>query len=721
MKYHLTDILDIEELKKLCENFTNINGTVTAILDLEGNVLVATGWQPICTQFHRINSETKKRCTESDTILAGQLKDGHKYNVYKCRNGLVDVAMPIIVGGNHVGNLFTGQFFTEKADIEFFRNQARKYNFNETDYLSALEKAPIFNEDQVKANISFLVQLTEMIGNIGLKNLFSLEQTKQLEIERANLKAINEEYIALNEEYKVQNEELHQAKLTAEKSEQHNQMLFEILPIGLALTKITGELVYVNKAFTDIIGYSEKEALKLTYWDITPQKYAEQEQQQLDSLNTTGFYGPYEKEYRHKSGKLIPVRLRGRIVIINDEKFIWSSFEDISEKKKYEQELLFAKEKAEESDHLKTAFLQNMSHEIRTPMNAIMGFSDLLMNNFDDKPKLKMFSNIINQRCSDLLEIINDILDISKIESGQLPVNIEECNLIELFDELSDFFKEYQNRLGKQHINFSLKVQNQLPEIIISTDKIKLKQIFINLISNAFKFTDTGKIEGGCKFEENHKLVFYVSDTGIGIPSDKQATVFERFTQLHQSSRKNMGGTGLGLPIVKGLVGLLGGEIFLESESNKGSTFTFSFPYNTVSPFVHQPFVTRKQNYDGFVNKTILIVEDDYYNQEYLKEILSGTDLTILKAENGKEAVEISTSQPVDLVLMDIRLPDMDGYKATNQIKQHKPKLKIIAQTAYASHDERQKALYAGCDDYISKPTKKDLLLSMINNHLSIK
>jgi PAS domain S-box-containing protein len=589
MKYHLTELLNIEELNRLCEKFTNINGIVTAILDLEGNLLVATGWQPICTQFHRIHCETKRCCTESDTILAGQLKQGEKYTVYKCKNGMVDVAMPIMVGGDHVGNFFTGQFFTEKADVEFFRNQARKYNFNEAEYLSALEKVPVFSQDQIKANISFLLQLTETLGNIGLKKILSLEQTKQLEIERANLKAINEEY-------KTQNEKLHQAILIAEKNDQYNQMLFEILPIGLALTKMTGELVYVNKAFTEIIGYSEEEAHQLTYWDITPQKYTEQEQQQLNNLSLTGFYGPYEKEFRHKSGDLIPVRLLGRIVTINDEKFIWSSFENISEKKKHEQQLLLAKEKAEESDRLKTIFLQNMSHEIRTPMNAIVGFSGLLDSHFDDKPKLKLFSDIIGQRCNDLLEIINDILDISKIESGQLSVHNEKCNLMDLFDELSHFFMEYRNRLGKQQIKFNLQALCEPSDCIIVADKIKLKQIFINLISNAFKFTENGSIEGGCRLDQNQKLLFYVSDTGIGIPPDKQGVVFERFSQLQDSSKKNIGGTGLGLPIVKGLINLLGGEISLESEINKGSTFSFTFPYKTARPIHPESSVIENTN-----------------------------------------------------------------------------------------------------------------------------
>jgi len=247
---------------------------------------------------------------------------------------------------------------------------------------------------------------------------------------------------------------------------------------------------------------------------------------------------------------------------------------------------------------------------------------------------------------------------------------------------------------------------------------VKLKQIFINLISNAFKFTDEGKIESGCKFDKNHNLLFFVTDTGIGIPSDKHEVVFERFYQLHQGTKKNIGGTGLGLPIVKALVGLLGGEIFLESEPKKGSSFSFTIPYKTIEQGHIEPVLIEKRTGNKFIGKTILIVEDDLFNAEYIKEVLSDYSLNILQAEYGKQAVEISLSQHIDLILMDIRLPDISGYEATQQIKHQKPHLKIIAQTAYAAQDEKRKAIEAGCIDYISKPTKKEVLLSMLNKYL---
>jgi PAS domain S-box-containing protein len=389
---------------------------------------------------------------------------------------------------------------------------------------------------------------------------------------------------------------------------------------------------------------------------------------------------------------------------------------DITDYKQIQLELIEAKDQAEQSNKLKTAFLQNMSHEIRTPMNAIMGFAELLNEEFDDKEKLEKYTNIINQRCSDLLDIINGILDVAQIESGLLPVNIEQCLLSDLLREVFDFFKEFQRKQDKQHINFE--IQSNLPLDTIYTDMVKLKQILINLISNSFKFTDRGYVKIGCSLDKNDNLIFSVSDSGIGIPEEKKEYIFERFAQLESKPGRIYGGTGLGLSIVKGLVDLLKGKIWLESEVGKGTAFYFTIPSGeAIVTTTSSEKVDIDANFN-FQNKTVLIVEDDPFNAEYLIELLSNTGISIIHSGYGNEAVEVIKNHEVDIILMDVRLPDIDGYTATRLIKKIKPGITVIAQTAYALPYDSKEAFSAGCDYYISKPASRQKILTVLQKFL---
>ena len=371
------------------------------------------------------------------------------------------------------------------------------------------------------------------------------------------------------------------AEKTLQESEEKFRRIFEDhSAIKLLVDPGQGNIIDANKSAAAYYGWSREELRGMNIEQINTIPFGEIKKniESVLSEEQTQF------EFRHKlkNGSIRDVEVFSSRIKIGNREVLHSIIHDITERKLVEKELIKAKEQAEESDRLKTAFLQNMSHEIRTPMNAIMGFSSLLVDYYNDKPKLEQFSEIINLRCNDLLEIINDILAISKIESGQLPVNKEECNLNNLFSEIAEFFKEHQKKMGKQHVKFEMKALCIQPEYIIITDKVKLRQIFINLIGNAFKFTDTGKIEGGCKLDENGDLLFYVSDTGIGIPPDKQDVIFNRFIQLPHDKNISHSGTGLGLAIVKGLITLLGGRIWLESEPENlkegkagGTTFYF--------------------------------------------------------------------------------------------------------------------------------------------------
>ncbi|PKQ62022.1 hypothetical protein BZG02_13870 [Labilibaculum filiforme] len=382
------------------------------------------------------------------------------------------------------------------------------------------------------------------------------------------------------------------------------------------------------------------------------------------------------------------------------------------------KELIQAEGRAVESDRLKTIFLQNMSHEIRTPMNAIMGFSSLLSDQLDNKECVEEYSNIITQRCNDLLSIINDIIDISKIETEQVLFEIEECNLPTTILEIEALFREEQIRQNKQTIQLVSNHSEINMETFI-TDKEKLKKIATNLISNALKFTDKGTIKIDLEIDTHKNIILRVSDTGIGIPNSEFKHIFERFAQIEQGANRIFSGTGLGLSIVQGLTNSLQGTIHIDSDLGKGSTFTITLPQKSIrkNSNAKPKYHASMQEYD-FDGKTILIVEDDETNALYLKEVFSRTPAKIIHANNGATAVKIALSQNIDVVLMDIRLPDFSGYEATQQIKKGKRDMVIIAQTAYASSQDRQKAFDSGCNEYLSKPVKAKNLLELVNKHL---
>ena len=391
---------------------------------------------------------------------------------------------------------------------------------------------------------------------------------------------------------------------------------------------------------------------------------------------------------------------------------------NITERKEAEKRLLEAKYKAEESDKLKTAFLSNMSHEIRTPMNAIVGFSDLLTDENLTQEERRDFIAQINQGADDLMRLIDDIIDIAKIEAGQVNVYISECFIGELFKELQMMFLQNIKRSGKDQVVLNVRWDWPTDELAIYTDPFRLKQILINLLSNAVKFTDEGEIVLGIE-EHQEGVRFYVKDSGIGIREEKQRVIFDRFMQAHDTKTKLYGGTGLGLTISKNLTELLGGEIGVESVSGRGATFWFILPRNEV-PLKHEA-AHRAPRSDilSWKGKKMLIAEDDHSNYYFLFEALKDTGVEILWSKNGEETLEIFRKhEDLDLVLMDIQMPLKNGYECTRIIKEERPEVAVIAQTAYAMSGEREFSRKAGCDDYLSKPIKVSELLDVIAKHI---
>lgn len=370
------------------------------------------------------------------------------------------------------------------------------------------------------------------------------------------------------------------------------------------------------------------------------------------------------------------------------------------------------KDKAEESDKLKSAFLANMSHEIRTPLNAISGFAELLCMNSPDDSESKSYKKIIMNSSSELLHLINDILDYSKIEAGQLVLSNEVFSLNQLFDELNI---TYQKKLESKHVaNLEIRFVYGHERVNLNLDRQRVKQILINLLDNALKFTDKGIIEVGTSIKGND-CVIWVKDTGIGIPEDSLELIFERFRQAAKTPTKIYGGTGLGLSICKGLTQMLGGDIWVDHNPNGGAIFSFSLPFDSKldlpKSVENKPF-DKVPNWKG---KSFLVVEDDNLAVKLISQFLKYTGVEIVAFDNAELAIDSIKVREFDLILMDIRiLGEIDGLEATKIIKRLKPNIPIIAQTAFAMDLDKERALISGCDYYLSKPFTSEMLINAI-------
>lgn len=371
-----------------------------------------------------------------------------------------------------------------------------------------------------------------------------------------------------------------------------------------------------------------------------------------------------------------------------------------------------AKEKAEESDRLKTAFLQNISHEIRTPLNGIMGFAELLKTSEEDDEKRNEYIDIINASSQNLSALMDDLIDISRIEAGVIDLHISSFNLCDLLKELELFFDK-----SAKEKNLEISFSCNLKDGIIESDRSRIVQILNNLISNAIKFTEKGHVHVKVG-QSGNRLEFSVIDSGIGIKEEDLAIIFDRFTQADMGLTRMYGGTGLGLSIAKGYVEYLGGKISVKSEFGKGSEFTFTIPVDFKSSEQNEPIVKRESRFIKDKIK-ILVAEDEDFNFFYIREMLKKQNCIITRAVNGLEAVELfKQNMDFDIILMDIKMPEMNGYDATRKIREINQVVPIIAVTAFAFSTDQQRSVDLRFDDYITKPITPNTLFDRINNIL---
>jgi PAS domain S-box-containing protein len=559
-----------------------------------------------------------------------------------------------------------------------------------------------------------LIISDEVIGVIAVQSYTDAEQYSHRELELLKFVADQIATVILRKS----------AEESYHKERAYLDQLFESSPEAIVQIDVYGIVHNINSEFTKLFGYTQPELLGKNIDDFITAPEVLDEAIRITGGVMKGEISELETKRMHKDGHLIDVSVLVTPILINSEiTGGYGIYRDITDRKKIEKNLITAKERAEESDKLKSAFLSNMSHEIRTPMNAILGFSTLLTDPSVSDEERAEFLRIIKERGSDLMRIIDDIIDVAKIESGQIKVEIKECQVNLLMTNLHATLTEVKRKSAKTSIVLNCLPGNTDKGFTILTDGNRLRQVMTNLIENAIKFTDEGFVEFGYSLKtigDDAFIEFFVRDTGIGIPKESQDVVFERFRQVDDTNTRKYGGTGLGLTISKNLIRLLGGDIRLESEHGKGTTFFVLLPLQTAAhdvPETAKPKIMPAFQHN-WSSRVILVAEDEDSNYFLLDRILKRTGVKLVWAHNGLEAVEICKHQKIDLVMMDIRMPVLDGYEATQIIKKEQKTLPIIAQTAYALKGEREKSLAAGCDSYISKPIDARELLAVLGKYL---
>lgn len=681
MDYKLEDLVSIASLQSLQEKLYLISPFPTGIIDNDGNILTAVEWQEICTEFFRKHPVCEKECIKSDKFILDHIQDANPSVSYQCPHGLVDTATPIIVEGHHLANFFIGQFFMHKPDMEFYRNYARIYGFEEVAFLEAVKKVPIWSEQQMKNRLDFVKEFIDIITTAGLNRLKELETNKILRESEERFKSIVEstdDFVWTVDPYdytiKTFNQALYNYLIndrgvvlkigdtlqmyTGDKADNwtyyYKKALelgkFEIeyevlsgskiLDLSLNTIKNGNEILAISVFGKDItrLKQNEKELIKaketvesderqlrelqamaeMGSWEfdfmehiftfndnffkifqtsieemgsnqMTAEEYVarfihpddrhvvEEEVKKSIAAKDPDYSGYVEHKIIRKDGSIGYVAVRFYIIMNKSGRVVksYGVNQDITNKKLNEQELIKAKEKAEESNRLKTAFLMNVYHEIRTPMNGILGFMNLFQEpGLTEEDRIEYVKSV-NKSGDRLLNTLNDLIEISKIEIGDIQLRYEKVDLTEVLNFCEDFFtREVDGKDLTLEIAESIKGNHA----IIKTDRYKLERILSNILNNAIKFTRKGKVIISNKIQ-NDRLVFAITDTGVGIPRDKFDVIFERFFQIHMGSKKEHDGSGIGLSIVKAYIEALNGTIEIQSEIGTVTAFSFTLPY----------------------------------------------------------------------------------------------------------------------------------------------
>ena len=655
-----------------------------------------------------VNNTTQNKESNTSSSNYRELVENLNEVVYKLNHKaeIIYISPNVDMISGYSAEYLTGRSFIDlvhpedKEDrIDNFKKALAGYN-NPTEYRFLTKSGQIA---WVQTNARPIIKNNKPIGIQGVLT----DITKRKEIEQ----------------------ELEESKNKFKNQTNRLSALLASLPGGVLIETPQREVLFVNQNFCDLFNI-EAPADKLASTDFqsiseTPRKLFVNENEYIANIEKTEQKhqsSALKEEIELKDGRFferdfVPVEVES-----GEYEYLWH-YREITDRKKAEEhiqqankELKKAKLQAEESDKLKSAFLANMSHEIRTPMNAVVGFSNIIQEENLDKEEIREYAEIISNSGNHLLHLINDIIDLAKIDAGELSISPEVININDLMDELYYMFDQQLREEGKQHIKLTYKTPQK--PVFATTDKTRLRQILINLLRNAVKFINTGSIEFGYEKHDTY-LKFYVQDTGIGIDENQIERIFDRFNQASDSKEKKYGGAGLGLSISKACAKLLGGSIWVDSKPGEGTTFFFTIEYK---PGQKQQLTIEKEKtgLPVFHKQHVLIAEDDDLNFQYFKAILKYINLKISRAVSGKQTLEMIKNNPdIKLILMDIQMPDPNGIEVTRQLRNEKYNIPIIIQTAYAFSSDRKESLSAGANEYISKPIAKTELYKLLDKYLS--
>ncbi|NJD39601.1 MAG: response regulator [Geobacter sp.] len=719
MKTLLSERLDAEGLQRLLDSFHELTGISVAVVDLSGTILFSSIRPLLCTQFYDARTGVANRCRLNRALQQNPEISTGNNQTRRCPHGLLDAFEPLVVEGERIGALLIGQVFAEPPDLEFYRSEALRNGFEVGRFLEALQSVPVVNPAHFERAVRHMVSLTTLLAE-QVAGRLAAQKSEQL--------------AADHHAWVLKESERQESKLQLYRSEPQSctDLLDLALEKALAFTESSIGYIYLYDEETRLLTlYAwSKEVLsactvlkKQTTYELDKTGLWGEAVRQRQAIITNDYAADNTWKKGCPEGHValvrhlnLPIMQNNRIVAVvgvgnkqtdytaDDVRHLEIFMHDVwtmVERQRAMEELVKAKEMAEESSRMKTNLLNNLSHELRTPLNGIIGGVQLLQMTYLTDEQTEYLA-MIDETSANELALVNNLLELVHLECSDTPLVSIPFSVRQCLDEV---LQSHQLVAAQKGVQFLQELASDLP-IEVMGDRVRLRQILHMLVSNAVKFTDGGTVTLQCRAlsqgDDGCLLDLRVTDTGVGIPADKLEQIFELFVQSDMSNTRRYGGLGLGLPICRRLVTAMGGRIWCESSPGAGSTFVVELPFQRHT---HHP--EALQGVTGRLN--ILVAEDDYISIQVAERMLKKAGHHVITVENGNEAVEKWKKLRVDLILMDLSMPELNGFEALHRIRElerelDRPRVPIVALTSYARwhfHDEFQSADF---DGYLQKP-----------------